>query len=68
MNSDVSVSFISMKLILLIDVPIPAMLPLTEDTQSPLSVVLLLATDTDIPDVIVCSAPLGRYEDLEFSY
>ena len=44
------------------------MLPLTEDTQSPLSVVLLLATDTDIPVVIVCSAPLGRYEDLEFSY
>ena len=70
MNSDVSVSFISMKLILLIDVPIPAMLPLTEDTQSPLSVVLLLATDTDIPVVIVCSAhsSLGRYEDLEFSY
>ena len=67
MNSDVSVSFISMKLILLIDVPIPAMLPLTEDTQSPLSVVLL-ATDTDIPVVIVCSAPLGRYEDLEFPY
>ena len=69
MTSDVSVSFISMKLILLIDVPIPAMLPLTEDTKSLLPVVLLTTdTDTDIPVVIVCSAPLGRYEDLEFPY
>ena len=70
MNSDVSVSFISMKRILLIilfiihspcdDVPIPAMLlltVLTEDTQSPVPVVLL-TTDTDIPVVIVCTSQL----------
>ena len=42
------------------DVPIPAMLlltVLTEDTQSPVPVVLL-TTDTDIPVVIVCTSQL----------
>ena len=52
MNSDVSVSFISMKLILLIDVPIPAMLPLTEDTQSPCQQ-CYSATVTDINILVV---------------